>query len=146
MERFWEKVDKNGDCWEWTAQVDRDGYGQFWFNRESVRAHRHAHSLARGPIPDGMLICHHCDNPGCVRPSHLFMGTQGDNTRDSISKERWTDNRGELHPNSRLTEKDVLEIRRLATLGVKQSLLRRMWAISQPHTSDIVARRKWRHI
>ena len=96
-ERFWSKVDKSGDCWVWTAAVvgSRNpkfdhvgGYGVFGIGRKVYRAHRVSWEMAHGPIPDGMLVCHSCDNRGCVRPSHLFLGDQADNVRDMDSKGR----------------------------------------------------------
>lgn len=91
--RFWAKVHKHpGDgCWVWTASVIRSGYGRFGLQGAGARtvgAHRFSFELANGPIPDGMCICHRCDNPKCVRPSHLFLGSFSDNTRDAINKGR----------------------------------------------------------
>lgn len=69
-ERFWAKVDKSGECWPWTATIDRYGYGTFWLGRK-VGAHRAAYELTRGPIPAGMDIDHLCRNRACVNPDHL---------------------------------------------------------------------------
>lgn len=149
MFRFWEKVDTSGECWEWMAGKDGTGYGGFKIDGKMIKAHRYAYSVVYGPIPEGMNICHHCDNEGCVRPSHLFLGTQKDNVQDSIAKGRFAnlpDTRGEKHSNSRLVENDVREIRRLRSLGVMQTTLAKMWMVSRPHISHIVARKKWKHI
>lgn len=81
----------DGDaCWEWTAGADQNGYGHFNMSpqRRRERAHRVAWELAHGPIPGGMMVCHHCDNPSCVRVSHLFLGTHEDNMRDRQAKGR----------------------------------------------------------
>ena len=144
--RFWNKVDKSGGCWEWTAGVVSRGYGRFRLGYKTVYAHRFAYSLMHGSIPDNMQICHHCDNPRCVKPSHLFLGTQSDNIQDSVTKGRWPNRQGEKHNMVKLCEKDVHEIRRLYSLGVKQTLLAKMWRISQPHASDIVYRERWKHM
>lgn len=84
-ERFWSKVLSGDGCWEWTASKDRKGYGKFGPTKS---AHRVSYELERGPIPSGLFVCHHCDNPSCVRPSHLFLGTVQDNVDDMISKGR----------------------------------------------------------
>lgn len=88
-ERFWEKVDKTGDCWEWTGFKNRQGYGQFQVSTKNGQpAHRVSFELANGKIPDGMHVCHKCDNPPCVRPDHLFLGTPSDNMKDMVKKGR----------------------------------------------------------
>ena len=88
IERFWAKVDRSGDCWEWTAKGTPKGYGVFGLLRKSVYAHRLSWKMEVGEIPDGMCVCHRCDNPPCVRPSHLFLGTYADNMEDMVRKER----------------------------------------------------------
>lgn len=96
-ERFWAKVNKDGPtvraelgpCWAWTADRNHKGYGRLQLGGNVVElAHRYSWALHVGPIPEGMLVCHHCDNPVCVRPEHLFVGTAKDNTADMIAKGR----------------------------------------------------------
>jgi hypothetical protein len=90
-ERFWSKVRKGDGCWEWVGSQDRQGYGEFVVSmgpRVRSRAHRVAWELTNGPIPDGLNACHRCDNPVCVRPDHIFIGTQRDNVRDAMAKGR----------------------------------------------------------
>ena len=86
-ERFWEKVDKSGDCWKWIAHLLK-GYGRFRLNNKTWSAHRVSWTLHYGEIPEGMCVLHRCDNPGCVNPEHLFLGTRTDNMKDRDQKGR----------------------------------------------------------
>lgn len=89
--RFWSKVNKaapNG-CWEWFGAKTPGGYGTFWTGSEKIQAHRWAWQEANGPIPKGLLGCHKCDNPPCVNPEHIFIGTHKDNHDDAKKKGRW---------------------------------------------------------
>jgi hypothetical protein len=89
IERFWDKVQKTESCWLWTAYLKRNGYGQFFPRRgHPVYAHRYSYELARGAIPDGLLVLHACDNPRCVNPNHLSLGTQKENLADMRRKGR----------------------------------------------------------
>jgi hypothetical protein len=89
-DRFWKKVDRRGEreCWSWTAARNSCGYGSFWDGRAVVQASRFSWQLENGPIPAGLYVLHSCDNPPCVNPAHLFLGTQGDNVADRKAKGR----------------------------------------------------------
>ena len=87
-ERFWGKVDKTDGCWLWTAGTNINGYGRLSVNRIAILAHRYSWALHNGEIPKGMCVMHKCDNPPCVNPDHLEMGSQQDNLKDMLSKGR----------------------------------------------------------
>lgn len=107
---FWSKVEKSDGCWEWTGAKSDPGYGTFNVGYHNVRAHRLSYELLIGEIEQGMFICHKCDNPSCVNPEHLFMGTPGDNMRDMVNKGRNPDIFGRNNPVAKLTEQEVKEI------------------------------------
>lgn len=112
--RFWPKVRKGPGCWEWVACRGANGYGRFSISRSKWElAHRASWTLHNGPIPDGLCVLHDCDNPACVRPDHLFLGTNADNTADMDAKgrRRVTPSFGEAHGKAKLTEGDVRAIR-----------------------------------
>jgi len=108
-ERFCEKVAKSPGCWLWQGHISKLGYGKFM----GKHAHRIAWELRNGPIPLGLDVCHHCDNPACVNPEHLFLGTASDNMKDCVSKGR-LDHRGKRNSNAKLTEALIREIRSTA--------------------------------
>lgn len=86
--RFEERIDKSGECWIWTGSYSPSGYGRASRGLKKVRAHRAAYELYVGPITDGLHVLHKCDNPACVNPAHLFLGTHLDNMRDMETKGR----------------------------------------------------------
>lgn len=154
VENFWAKVDKSGECWNWTAFKSK-GYGYIQCGQgNSVRAHRFSWVLHNGEIPEGMLVCHKCDNPSCVRPDHLFLGTPLDNVVDMLSKGRNVSCPGISNGSSKLTPEQVraiyLDPRTNVEIGkaygIASSLaslirLRRLWA---DYTNDLpdMSRRK----
>lgn len=88
---FWARTDRSGECWVWTGQtIGKPGFAYGIVTRQQQRtlAHRMAYELTHGPIPEGLFVCHHCDNPPCIRPDHLFLGTHADNMRDMAAKGR----------------------------------------------------------
>ena len=142
-----------GECWEWIGSCHAFGYGNFHIGNATLGAHRMMYRLTRGEITSGMHVCHHCDNPCCVRPSHLFLGTHNDNMADMAAKGRGSTlgaikpAAGESHPFSRLTNADVLEIRKLGdSRKTPQKVLAERFGVSVSQIAHIVRRRAWKHI
>jgi hypothetical protein len=133
-------------CIPWTGSTDRKGYGKFCLpDGKMVIAPRASWELANGPIPDGLFVCHKCDNPICVNIDHLFLGTPKDNTMDAKSKGRL--NHGEKCHLSKLTSDKVLEIRNLHGTGkYTQAKIAEMFNVSVPNINLIVKRISWNHI
>ena len=151
MKRFWDKVNKtpgqgpDGMCWEWTASRRGNRYGQFGFRGKVAYAHRMAWTLVRGDIPNGLCVLHHCDNPLCCRPDHLFLGTQADNMVDRDSKGRQA--AGEKIKQAKLTKDDVNTIRQIYQHGVlAQYQLADKFGVCRSHISRIVNHKKWQHV
>ena len=145
LERFSERVDKRGpdDCWEWTAGRIPEGYGRITHRRKRYDAHRLAWEIANGrPVPEGMEVCHRCDNPPCCNPAHLFVGTTLDNALDRERKGRGLTGRS---PNAKLTADSVREIRRLAG-SVPQAELACRYGVATSTVNDVVKKRSWRGI
>lgn len=109
--KFWSRVTIESDfqCWTWNGAKSEKGYGRWQAGDRTVMAHRHAYELVTGPIPDGLMLRHSCDNPACVNPRHLDTGTARDNAQDAIARGRWT--RGDRNGKAKLSPRDVLEIR-----------------------------------
>lgn len=144
--RFWEKVDvrSENECWNWTGSVDGGNYGEFMIsthNRE--KAHRYSWRLVHGDIPDKLYICHHCDNPLCVNPSHLFLGTSYDNTHDKLNKNRHKRLRGKLNGMCKLQEQDIIDIREKHNNGVSYKKLGAEYGISMTQIGRIIKRESW---
>ncbi len=145
--RFWEKVNKeapNG-CWEWMGHRDSNGYGRMNIDGEATYMHRYSYELHRGPIQDGMFVCHQCDNPSCVNPAHLFLGAPVENTADMLGKHRH--GHGARLPQAKLTDVQVIEIRRRYAQGsVTQEELAQEFGLTRAGVASITQRKTWRHI
>lgn len=143
-QRFWVKVRKGDGCWEWQSATNGKGYGRFQLTSTStVMAHRYSYELAHGPIPDGMMVCHECDNPCCVKPAHLFLGTARDNAQDRAKKGRSASFHGDRSPRARLSGDDVLLIVELAGAGWSGADLATRFQTSQSTVSLILKGRRW---
>lgn len=139
LEYFGWDVRESG-CWEWCARRTPDGYGQFKMDRTQKWAHREAYKEWVGPIPDGMVVCHKCDNPPCINPDHLFVGTQADNIADMRGKGRARSARG-------LDDKTVAEIKRLYRTGeYGQKALEAQFGLSGGTVSKIMNRKIYKEI
>lgn len=126
QERFWAKVTKAGpdDCWKWTASTNKKGYGQISAGCRGLRPlalHRVSWEMHCGPIPGGLFVLHSCDNPPCVNPKHLFLGTDEDNKEDMLRKDRLC--RGDRHRNSKTNAAEVAAIRKLHAAGMSEAEL-----------------------
>ncbi len=148
--RFFNRVSKSDSCWNWKANHDRHGYGLFTHKGSYLCdfAHRVSYELHTGPIPEGMVVCHRCDNPPCVNPEHLFLGTQLDNILDMQQKGRSNIVKGEGHWRCILTLEQVIEIKsQLAnyTPGLTTRLARE-YGVAVPTIKAIKARRIWKHV
>jgi hypothetical protein len=147
--QFWSKMDRSGECWIWQGFCNPKGYGQIRVTiapktTRLVLTHRLSYELTYGPIPDGKCVCHHCDNPSCCRPDHLFIGTIAENQLDMASKQRSP--QGESHYMSKLTEVDVVSIRSLHLSGMTQAELGKQFHVHQSNIHHIVNRLTWKHV
>lgn len=164
--RFWAKVDGDGECWLWTGCLMHKDYGQYRSpDGRTILAHRMAWILTYGEIPDELCVLHVCDEPRCVRPDHLWLGTKADNNRDMAAKGRHASRKGtaylprgdqhhsrrnpecvlraDRHPMARLNWDVVGEIRRAAAEGATGSEVARRFGISGPHARKIIRGDSW---
>jgi len=154
--RFLDKIDFSGaaagsGCWEWTAAKDKDGYGRFGNYRERGMAHRWAWRLWRGEIPGRLQVLHTCDNPGCVNPDHLFLGTQAENMHDMKRKSRGRTlpAPGSQNGRAKLTEADVRRIRSVYVPGSPAfgcRALAREYGMFETTIYQAITRKTWRHV
>lgn len=143
-ERFWSHVPIRdaGKCWIWDGTINQNGYGIHSERGKNILAHRYSYELHFGVSPQEKMVCHHCDNPPCVNPEHLFLGTNTDNMQDAAKKDRISF--GDRHWKARLTEQEVKEILRLNQLGsVTKTSLARQFGVSLTHLCAITNGRKW---
>lgn len=144
---FWDRVVRSKHpqaCWIWSGYVTPAGYGRLKHHRKCTAAHRFSYELANGPIPENMCVCHHCDNRRCVRPAHLFLGTNTDNHADMVRKGRHT--KGETNGTSKLSDEDVRCMRTIARLGVSCAELGRIFGVHKNAAALAIRGRNWAHV
>ena len=161
QDRFWQKVHITNECWEWIAYINRGGYGEFGILKDGKHikdeAHRYSWELHFGMIPNGLLVCHKCDNRKCCNPHHLFLCNLS-NGRHTHPESTATGSRhgfhtkpdsvvrGSVHDSAKLTDQQVLDIRKLFAKGANKCQLARNFGVSTHTIFMIVNRRKWTHI
>jgi hypothetical protein len=146
-ERFWNKVckgEEGNDCWVWLGTKTARGYGKIYDGEKMEYAHRLSWKLVNGSISDEMEVCHTCDNPMCVNPVHLFIGSHLENVRDMVAKDRG--NRGERHGHAKLTDEQVKFIRRLARDGLPQIWIATVFHLHVRYVWQLVHNERWKHI
>lgn len=150
VDRFWKKVDQSGECWEWTAAHNAFGYGKIGIAkyRCTAKAHRVSWTMSNGRIPEGLFVCHRCDNPKCVRPDHLFLGTPLDNASDCAKKGRVRNGQisGESHGRSVLSSDDVRSIRSRRALGESIRSIANDFPVTRTAVRSAANGRNWTHL
>ncbi|HEY4658038.1 MAG TPA: HNH endonuclease [Gemmatimonadaceae bacterium] len=147
ISRFQQRFTVTPECWIWNgAPRNQSGYGGFLIDGKQWLAHRVAWRLYKGEIPAGKQVLHRCDNRRCVRPDHLFIGTNADNVRDRDAKDRGAKLAGEKNGEAKLTAQQVGEIRRRLAKGASQSALGREYGVHNSTIHLIHRRKKWKHL
>jgi hypothetical protein len=144
-ERFWSKVNKTSTCWLWIASK-RNNYGSFWYEGKTFKSNRFSYFLHFGYLPEDILVLHKCDNPLCVRPDHLFLGTTQDNIKDKIFKNRQA--KGSINGAAKLTEDQVKEIKKELSndsIGLKTKLAKK-YGVHKSLITQISKNKIWKHI
>lgn len=139
--RLWRKVRKTPECWNWEGYRQPDGYGMIRNGKNMQLTHRVSFEISNGEIPKGLYVLHHCDNPACVNPKHLFLGTQQDNVDDCRKKGRLAV--GERRAKGKLTAANVKEIR---SSTASQRILAKQYGVHNSIISLVVNRKSWKHV
>lgn len=152
IEKFWNNSRINtadpNVCWEWNNKRRPAGYGMFYFRGKWFSAHRISFQIVKGDIPDGLFVCHSCDNKSCINPAHLFLGTNRDNILDAVKKGIHGKNlhRGTRHYRSLVQETDIILIRRLAAKRFSHGQIADLFDMTRRNVTKIVNRANWKHI
>lgn len=142
-------INEQTSCWEWTGHKDECGYGRIQRGSRLVRLHRNAWEDEHGEIPEGMCVCHKCDNPCCINLDHLFLGTHADNMRDKAEKGRVRSipfPLGEKNPSAKLTGQSVAQIKRALGAGRRRAELAVLHGVCTQTIDQIALGRIWRHV
>lgn len=144
--RFWLKVREclPETCWDWIGEITNVGYGRFTFKQKRTGAHRMAWMITHGNIPDGLCVCHTCDNRKCVNPGHMFLGSNAENMADKVAKKRQETGANVRKKTTKITPEQALEIRARGKTGAKPTALAREYGLSQSFVSEVIAGKKWR--
>lgn len=145
-DQLWSKVEKTDTCWIFRRSLNHAGYGQIHssIRKRPLLAHRVAYELTHGPIPDGLFVCHKCDNPPCCNPDHLFLGTPADNREDQRQKDRIP--YGVQHQNAVLSDDDVITILELGARRVPQQEIAHQFGVTQSLVSRLLSGQRRRRI
>lgn len=144
-DRFFRLVDKQENCWLWKGDINRNGYGRLQFNNKRLLAHRVSYEIHKETLQNNLYVCHTCDNPKCVNPSHLFLGTQKDNMADCAKKMRHTYGSNVKH--AILNEKQIEEIRSdYFSKKLNQRMLAEKYGVSRGHIGLIIQSKRWPHV
>lgn len=146
LERFMKYVNINNDsgCWDWIGNIDHYGYGRIGFKMKAYRASRASILLFKNIDPGKLFVCHKCDNPKCVNPDHLFVGTQKDNMIDCKSKKRTAS--GSRNGTSKLKEDDIKIILELARENKTHLEISKIFGVSRSNIGSIINKKRWKHL
>lgn len=143
MQRFMYFV--NSD-WQWTGSKDNKGYGRIRVDGKLDRAHRVSYKLFNGLIPDGLCVLHSCDDPGCVNPQHLHIGTHQDNSNECMERGRSYHGFGEINGRAKLSASNVIEIRKLISEGISRIKIAKLFGVTGGMIGHISHNRNWKHL
>lgn len=148
--RFWSKVDMSNreGCWEWQGAISKNGYGSFGLNGRAQTASRLAYWIANGEYPGKQFVLHKCDNRKCVNPAHLYLGDVKQNSKDMVDRGRWRggDSSGSKNGNAKLTEADIVEIRKLIAAGYNNKQIAKTFGVTHQMISKIRLGHFWKKV